>query len=295
MFWLSAKSRRLIGAIENGDVEGVHSALAEGANPNARSEGETPLIKAARQGRVDMVRMLIAAGADVNKSWRGLRPVSGIFPFGETPLIWAATRGDAEMVTVLLEAGAKVDALVSIPGAPSWSALTRAASEGHREVVGLLLAAGASAAGSFQDRPLVGAVRGGDPEIVRMLIGAGADAGEGVTWESNSAGLVEMTPLEWAFDRKNNDIVQILEDAGAKPSNADLSGVSGPAIDDVLRRSCPKCGKTGWDLGQMAEVRVRFDANGPFLHPSSRLVCGSCGASSAVADLQAGRPPLAGS
>ena len=49
-----------------------------------------------RNGRVEAVRVLLAAGADANKAKLG----------GLTPMYIAASNGHAETVRVLLEAGA---------------------------------------------------------------------------------------------------------------------------------------------------------------------------------------------
>ncbi|MBI4399344.1 ankyrin repeat domain-containing protein [Candidatus Micrarchaeota archaeon] len=85
-------NRDLFRAIERNDLDGVRSALAEGANPNARDEstrpratlplssGDTPLITAAKLGRAEIAEELIRAGADVKARDREL---------GETALHWA--------------------------------------------------------------------------------------------------------------------------------------------------------------------------------------------------------------
>lgn len=64
-------------------------------------EGLRPLHYATCQGHTDIVRALIAAGANVNSS-QGAK--------GQTPLIIATERGFLDCVHVLLEAGASVNA-----------------------------------------------------------------------------------------------------------------------------------------------------------------------------------------
>ena len=58
----------------------------------------TPLMEAASAGHTDIVRLLIAHGADVNAQSSS----------GNTPLMYACAGGHEDVVRVLLEAGAHV-------------------------------------------------------------------------------------------------------------------------------------------------------------------------------------------
>jgi uncharacterized protein len=84
----------------------------------------------------EIIRDLIAAGADVNR-----------VNFAMAPLYSAAACGDVEVVKLLLDAGAKPDAAISVRfprgGDYSDAALHAASCEGHLDVVRALLAAGA--------------------------------------------------------------------------------------------------------------------------------------------------------
>ena len=57
----------LAGLIVNADAAAVKAILGKGADPNARDprNGSTPLMLAAFLGRVDIAKMLLAAGADL--------------------------------------------------------------------------------------------------------------------------------------------------------------------------------------------------------------------------------------
>jgi ankyrin repeat protein len=67
------------------------------ANVNVKDEcGRTPLMRAAYDGRADIVKMLLGKGADVNA--RDLWDV--------TALIMATARGRNEIIQLLREAGA---------------------------------------------------------------------------------------------------------------------------------------------------------------------------------------------
>ncbi len=64
---LSTRDERLFEAVQEGNVEEVRSLIAEGADANARDEGDaTPLHRAAAAGRIEMVDLLITRGANVN-------------------------------------------------------------------------------------------------------------------------------------------------------------------------------------------------------------------------------------
>ncbi|KDO18794.1 TKL protein kinase [Saprolegnia parasitica CBS 223.65] len=107
--------------------------LAPGVNVNCMHHGSTPLHKAASEGRVDVVCLLLEKGADVNASKAdGQRPLHQAAFYGQvnvarllyekganvnasnatgyTPLHYAAERNKSEMVQLLLDRGAKIDA-----------------------------------------------------------------------------------------------------------------------------------------------------------------------------------------
>lgn len=81
-----------------GDFDQVKMLVEQGHNVNrASGAGETPLSSSVRGGRVDVVRFLLAKGADVNKqNWLS----------DETPLMLAANSGDIEIIKLLLDDGA---------------------------------------------------------------------------------------------------------------------------------------------------------------------------------------------
>src|SRR5262249_6905507 len=68
--------------------------------------GFTPLSFAAREGRTDVVRVLLRAGADVNRAMQPKKSSARAPARGTTPLIMAVENGHFELAVVLLEAGA---------------------------------------------------------------------------------------------------------------------------------------------------------------------------------------------
>ncbi|MGH9840969.1 MAG: ankyrin repeat domain-containing protein [Blastocatellia bacterium] len=85
----------LLAAARKSDAASVKSLLAKGADVNAKSPyGATPLFFACDRGSVEVVKILLDAGADPN--------VRDTF-YKATPSIWAVQRDHAEVVKLLVE------------------------------------------------------------------------------------------------------------------------------------------------------------------------------------------------
>ena len=93
--------------------------------PQNRRKG---LIRAAEDGRLDLVRNLLQAGANPNATSDG----------DLTVLMWAAARGHAEVVRALLESGADLSAQTR----RGRTAVQIATQEGHDHVAALLRESG---------------------------------------------------------------------------------------------------------------------------------------------------------
>ncbi len=150
------------------------------------------LSECAENGYADVVKALLAAGADVNK-------VSD----GYTPLYWASNNGRVETVKILLEAKSDPDVI----GRNGCTSLYTAAQNGHVDVVKLLL--------KFKADPELKSIgytalhvssQNGHIEIVKILIQAGVDVNTKVG--SRSA-------LSFAESNKRTAVIKLLKQHGA--------------------------------------------------------------------------------
>jgi ankyrin repeat protein len=180
-------------AIKNGQVDKIKEILSEGDGLTEPQRNDL-LSKAAMAGQVEIMEVLIKAGADAKSTDKR----------GRTPLMAAVQSHKPEAVRYLIEQGADVNARDSLQG----TALLRAAgSFGDVESVQVLLSAGAEV--NIKDKsgmtPLMWAARWGDPQRVQALLTAGANVeardGQG------------RTALDWARTQgdKGRAIVEILQ------------------------------------------------------------------------------------
>jgi len=93
------------------------------------TEKDKAFLSAAKKGKLDEVKSLLAEGVDVDCS----------DAFSCTGLFWASANNHKSIVEYLIEKGANLNAGAGVGGTP----LARAAYEGHVEVVELLIAKGA--------------------------------------------------------------------------------------------------------------------------------------------------------
>jgi len=98
----------------------------------ADKDGATPLREASGYGYTEIVKLLLATGADVNKA-----DIIGV-----TPLCMASLEGHYEIVKLLLDAKADVNIKVEIEG-KEYTVLSAAKEGGHTSIVKLLKEYGA--------------------------------------------------------------------------------------------------------------------------------------------------------
>ena len=240
----AALDQGLIAAALENDLEGVCENLRRGANVNAekrvaRGVMETALIVAASYGRMELARLLIRNGAEVNlggehSRWRKDRI---------TPLMAASGLGRLAMAEFLISQGAEIDAVDT----RGRGALYEAAHSGRWAIVEMLLARGADAnlQEGWGETPLYGALVGWDGygqegyavetlnwvrergatrnpdgiaswvKVINALLAGGADANLQRTTH-NWAGPGRAAALDYAARLGHSEFARILREADGK-------------------------------------------------------------------------------
>ncbi len=186
----------LISAVRMSDAQRVKALLA--AHPELLKakdpSGTTPLHHAAGFGTLDVMRLLVDQGADVNARNRR----------SSTPLFWAIH--DLDKVRLLLSRGATINARQVEGRTPVYQASVLA---GGRNILRLLLDSGADPnLGTMVGlTPLMAASVRGDVEAMRLLIDKGADVNV-----RNGAG---ETALMFAGTSGTTEAVRLLLERGA--------------------------------------------------------------------------------
>lgn len=235
-----------VAAVRSRNVELTKSLLQRGLDPNSHLDVRAALGQAVFQGSVELVSLLIEAGADLNKYCD-----TGGYYDTMTAIQVAAVEERIQIARRLLDAGADFSTPSNRP-----LALQYAVKSNCTELVQLLLAKGAdpnayAAAHKYSKTALEEAMRGFsvNVDIVKALIDAGADANNmnrpdaarplvraaaegnvqvvhlllkaGACTHSTSED--KETALQAAVGSRNVDLIQILIDAGA-----DVNAPAGP-------------------------------------------------------------------
>ena len=190
-------------------LEKVKLLLARGANPNATGrDGLTPLIAAADRGDSQIVEALLSAGADVNAQDSN----------GDTALLLLLDASDRRRKRNVEEYPVLVGALlrakninVNAQNKKGETALMRAVRLGNVESIRLLLGAGANpnAADKVGDTAYVLAYENGNAEIEKLLTTAAVQ---------NKTPAVLNAFLVAAISKKDAAKVKELLDQGADPN-----------------------------------------------------------------------------
>ena len=232
-------------AVPEGHRDVVEVLIDAGADIEANNgKGRSPLLMACVLGKLDTVKMLVEAGA----------AVCATDDQGDTCLTLAAYFGHTDIVRYLV---GLPDVDVNYHGRNNDTALHSAVDDGHRDVVELLIDAGADieAQDSTGETPLHYACENGKLAILKMLLKAGADVcatdNRGTTClmravhhghtetvrylvglpdvDVNAAKICSYTSLHSAVIRNNGshpEVVQMLIDAGADMEAKNENGCS---------------------------------------------------------------------
>lgn len=196
----------LLMAVENGHFELAEMLLVNGADPSdtrpgytglhaitwvrkpLRGDGDPPPIGSGTRTSLDLVRTLIAKGADVNARHGRHRPAnSALNKTDATPFLLACETGDVPLMKLLLESGADP----TITNADNVTPLLAAAGVG-------VLGNGDDSAGTEEEAI----------EAIRLLLDLGADI--------NAVDAEGKTAMHGAAFQSWNNLVRLLHERGAK-------------------------------------------------------------------------------
>ncbi|XP_067372481.1 ankyrin repeat domain-containing protein 50 isoform X2 [Channa argus] len=244
----------LLSAAQEGSAKIVELLLSHGSDAlTSDHQGQTPLTLASRQGHVKVLAVLLKWAKSQERE-TAVRMMEHVDSEGWTALRSAAWGGHKDAVQSLLNAGADVDGCDS----QGRTALRAAAWGGHEEVVLTLLNYGAQVdrADSKGRTPLIAAAYMGHHEVVEILLDHSAEVdladddgrtalsvtalcvptAAGVKGYGEVASLLlehkadpghrdndGMTPLLLAAYEGNDDVVELLLEAGA-----DVDETAGP-------------------------------------------------------------------
>ena len=195
--------RALIIAIDRKDTSIAICLIDHGASIAAEAVGDwTPLILAAARGLVDLAKVMIEKGANVDQQTH-LR--------GMTALGLASANGHIDMVELMLRHGASTDITYN----NGKTALILAIWNGQQRVAEVLIRAGADVrACDYNGQTALHNLNSGcDKSLVRLLLDQGAD----VDVKDQDG----RTPLSWASQRGLQSVARILLQGGSQVDSRD--------------------------------------------------------------------------
>ena len=201
--------------------------------------GFTPLLFAAQQGDIDSVRMLLAAGADLEYA----------APDDGTALLVASASGQEAAAIFLLERGANPNAVDGFGLTP----LHYAMGKGVAALLGIRFDS------SYRQHPP------NLPNLARALLARGANPNARVTrgYKLGPDGIpfsmVGATPFFLAAVSADASLMRLLADAGADPHVPSSDGAT-PLIAAAMAACSGTCAYAGANRDNEEEVRNAFEA-----------------------------------
>jgi len=179
--------------MEVGDIAQATEWLDAGLPPDFMgSRIGTGLMIGAWEGNIELMRLFISRGADINR----------LNLNGESALVLAAWKGHQEAVQWLIDRGARINTRPR-----QWSALHYAVFAGHAEVADYLMAQGAdiNALSTNGSSVLMMAIYEGRQDLAKKLIEKGADRTPKNDWGDGA--------LEWSMRYNQLNIARMLTSA----------------------------------------------------------------------------------
>lgn len=228
----------LILAAANGRLEVVRALLDANADVNAKNHFSSSALElASRQGHSEVVRALLAAKADLNSN--------------PCILYSASASGNVDVMKLLLDAGADKDGKNCGVGNPL---LIYAIEEGSANVVRALLEAGTDKEVRDGDgyTPLIAAIRHSRVEVVSLLLEAGANKDavdqHRVVFQNSDGSITNINNINYAtplihaaanddFYAESLAIVKLLLDARANKEAEDYEGDTALKVAEIEHHS----------------------------------------------------------
>jgi len=195
-------------AAGKGDVAMVTALIKKGADVQWRDpadNGKTALVKSILLGRLDVVKVLLENGADIN------------YPDGSNryPVYFCHPHRDKkkaiELLNFVLSKGGDKD----LNREPGMLVSLCDHEMGPPELIPILVAAGANPNMHFKSKqatPLIAAIQAKNPELRSAYVKAFIENKADVNFKDKKG----MTPLQWAKKVGDKDVIEMLEKAGAK-------------------------------------------------------------------------------
>lgn len=212
---LSSHASEIHNAASKGDIEGVRKALAKGeevvwlaSNPSDKYEWPkgTALHWSVNSGHIEIVKLLIEKGSDINK-----RTYAGDSRIRETPLEIAAYKNNYEIAKLLLDSGANIEG----SGQNFFWPLYSASKIGNIKLIQLFIKSGANLNRTGVDgySAIHVAIEKKQIKAIKFLLEN--------KFNPNLVGMHDnipmgSTPLQFAKEKGNKEIINLLQSHGAK-------------------------------------------------------------------------------
>ena len=204
--------QRLLNAVITSDPERLREILnsldMEASLCDQGIDTDPLMMRAVCDGHLEIVRLLLEAGATVNTQTSCY--------YGETPIHTAAERGFSEIVDLLLKYGASWKTDTSFP-----DPLELAAAAGHPQTVKVLLLSGRCSIGDAVHK----AAENNHVSVLEVFKEMGHDLD---AWACETESVAGNTPVEMAISGRAWDAMKYLVENKARLNGRSVAGGQGP-------------------------------------------------------------------